>query len=302
MESINSQKHIESRKPNLYVCTNRCICQILLCFQYFQSPSIIPTWFSFSVVHAKENTPPIDLGIFTVSVQLQKESGQVGKKIREGDKPWETPNSGKHTKGCRKEGGWGGWGDWVMGPEEATWWDEHWGLDYMLASWIWTKKLFKKKKDNTSPPHFHLKRRSSWGLIPVIFCQKTWLSAHGPLPQPGRAHTEQALTSSINKLGLPGCWAPLQGAGLQTWRGEVTGAWMLCGGQGFSASDLRQKRCLNSEASTTVAVTLQPYQRREISGRTPKVTGWGAGKRLPDLVSHHDALCCPPGLTGAASG
>ena len=87
MESINSQKHIESRKPNLYVCTNRCICQILLCFQYFQSPSIIPTWFSFSVVHAKENTPPIDLGIFTVSVQLQKESGQVGKKIREGDKP-----------------------------------------------------------------------------------------------------------------------------------------------------------------------------------------------------------------------
>ena len=32
----------------------------------------------------------------------------------EGDKPRETPNSGKHTKGCRRGGG-QGVGDWVTG-------------------------------------------------------------------------------------------------------------------------------------------------------------------------------------------
>ena len=40
--------------------------------------------------------------------------------IREGDKPLETPNSGKQTKGCRRGGKWGGCGNWVMGTEEDT--------------------------------------------------------------------------------------------------------------------------------------------------------------------------------------
>ena len=38
-------------------------------------------------------------------------------KIREGDKPLETPNSGKRTKGSGRGGG---QGDWVMGPEGGT--------------------------------------------------------------------------------------------------------------------------------------------------------------------------------------
>ena len=29
------------------------------------------------------------------------------RKIREEDKPWETLNSGKQTKGCRRGGSWG---------------------------------------------------------------------------------------------------------------------------------------------------------------------------------------------------
>ena len=34
----------------------------------------------------------------------------------EGDRTWETPNSGKWTKGSGRGGG-GGWGDWVTGTE-----------------------------------------------------------------------------------------------------------------------------------------------------------------------------------------
>ena len=36
----------------------------------------------------------------------EKERNWVGK-IRKGDKPWETPNSGKQTQGCRRGGGQG---------------------------------------------------------------------------------------------------------------------------------------------------------------------------------------------------
>ena len=55
-------------------------------------------------------------------------------KIREGDKPSETPNSGKHTKGCRRGGGREDGGDWVTGTEEGMGCGEHWVLDYMLAN------------------------------------------------------------------------------------------------------------------------------------------------------------------------
>ena len=41
-------------------------------------------------------------------------------KIREGDRTWETPNSGKRTRGGRKGGGRAGGGDWVTGTEGGT--------------------------------------------------------------------------------------------------------------------------------------------------------------------------------------
>ena len=40
-------------------------------------------------------------------------------KIREEDKPWETPNFGKQTKGCRRRGG---WEDGLTGWR--AWWDD----------------------------------------------------------------------------------------------------------------------------------------------------------------------------------
>ena len=54
--------------------------------------------------------------------------------IREGDRTWETPNSGKQTRGSGRGGGRGAWGDWVMGTEGGNWRDEHWVLCYMLAN------------------------------------------------------------------------------------------------------------------------------------------------------------------------
>ena len=41
-------------------------------------------------------------------------------KIREGEKTWETPNSGKGTKGSGRGGGQEQWGDWVMSTEGDT--------------------------------------------------------------------------------------------------------------------------------------------------------------------------------------
>ena len=60
--------------------------------------------------------------------------------IRKGDRTWETPHSGKWTRGGRKGGGVGVWGDWVTSIEGGTWWDERWVLCYMLANWTPMKK------------------------------------------------------------------------------------------------------------------------------------------------------------------
>ena len=66
--------------------------------------------------------------------------------IREGDRTWETPNSGKWTRVVEGEvGGRMGWlgdGHWGGG----TWRDEHWVLYYMLANRTPIKKICKKKK------------------------------------------------------------------------------------------------------------------------------------------------------------
>ena len=44
----------------------------------------------------------------------------MSENISEGDKSWETLNSGEKTKGYWK-GRWAGdWGDWVMGTEGGT--------------------------------------------------------------------------------------------------------------------------------------------------------------------------------------
>ena len=73
-----------------------------------------------------------------------KEGKWVGK-IREGGKKWETPNSGKRTRGSGRGGGQGGWGDWVTGTEGGTWRDEHWVLFYMLANRTPIKNIQKNK-------------------------------------------------------------------------------------------------------------------------------------------------------------
>ena len=53
-------------------------------------------------------------------------------KIREGDKPWETPNFGKQRVAEGEVGR--GLGNLVMGTEEDTCQDEQWVLYYMLAN------------------------------------------------------------------------------------------------------------------------------------------------------------------------
>ena len=54
-------------------------------------------------------------------------------KIREGDKPRATPNSGKH-KGLWKRRWASRWGDWLTGTEGGTGRDEPWKLDCMLVN------------------------------------------------------------------------------------------------------------------------------------------------------------------------
>ena len=64
--------------------------------------------------------------------------------IREGDRTWETPNSGKWTRGGGK-GGRGGWG-WLGDGHRAGALD---GMNtgcYMLANWTPIKKYTKKKR------------------------------------------------------------------------------------------------------------------------------------------------------------
>ena len=62
--------------------------------------------------------------------------------IREVDRKWETPNSGK------MEGEVGGRsGDFMTGTEGGTGHNEHWVLYYMLANWTPIKNISNKEKE-----------------------------------------------------------------------------------------------------------------------------------------------------------
>ena len=90
-----------------------------------------------------------------------KEGNWVGK-IREGDKPWETPNSEKQTKGCRRRGG---------GRRIRVTGDEHWGghlMGWALDVILCVGKLnlnFKniKKKSAEKVGHCDKQKPKRWG-------------------------------------------------------------------------------------------------------------------------------------------
>ena len=75
--------------------------------KYIKQIKPIIIWFHFYVEHKEQ-----------CRGQYGKGGKNEGEEIREGDKPYETLDSGKQIECCGKGGGLGG--NWVMGSKEDT--------------------------------------------------------------------------------------------------------------------------------------------------------------------------------------
>ena len=133
-------------------------------------------------------------------------------KIREEDKPWETPDSGEQR--VAEGEGVGGWGNWVMGIKEGTRWDE-WILGVILYVGKWN--LNKIKKTTTINSMF------GTPALTCLSCQVTHLAtphssflSQGLLLPPARHLAWPLLhTTRISRVACCACICPLSGSAPQ---------------------------------------------------------------------------------------